>query len=584
MKRCILVGVSTTVIAGCAVNPQTGQPEFSPAVKTEFKSVFDNPDPCSNNDRNIAAIIGAGAGAVVGHYLGKNVAATVAGTGIGALVGMMIGHAMDERRCNLYHIAQQYQMKLASAPIKASSIDAANGQGDVVGLDVQMGGVDDEFLPGTATLTPRAKEYLGKVADQYNPKTFATSLDAQTRNAQNARQTAAAQSANQNAAAQRQLLIVGHSDERDNMSGPDLARLSEARAKAVAEVFRQHGVPAANIAYQGAGDSLPIAPNGTVQGRSDNNRVEVVDVPNLDALKAYASNRSANPANFAVARQADPGASGQDDWRTSDLAPTGASLTTPASLASNTPTTPQPAAAIHKVTRKKAVRAETTSADTTSNSAKSDVPGAPSAQAVASTSAHPANPVGAAGGLGFAGKPLPASGYQVNLGASRDKSSMFSFITDAHADTPVIIGSCLQDRPHASTLIRSLATNQPLKVEDSLPGLYGQPWFGSQGDAAVALLRVYVPSDAAAPVPPVTAEIYRREGSGYAVAPIARFRDAPVNVYRGADATLYRVFLQGSAQCVDLRVPTKSASGSGLVVYPWNDAEYKAVVNFSSKG
>ncbi|MFP3534290.1 hypothetical protein SB763_33590, partial [Burkholderia sp. SIMBA_042] len=84
--------------------------------------------------------------------------------------------------------------------------------------------------------------------------------------------------------------------------------------------------------------------------------------------------------------------------------------------------------------------------------------------------------------------------------------------------------------------------------------------------------------------PPVTAEIYRREGSGYAAAPIARFRDAPVNVYRGADATLYRVFLQGSAQRVDLRVPTKSASGSGLVIYPWNDAEYKAVVNFSSKG
>ncbi|WP_310632171.1 OmpA family protein [Paraburkholderia sp.] len=584
MKRCILVGVSTTVIAGCAVNPQTGQPEFSPAVKTEFKSVFDNPDPCSNNDRNIAAVIGAGAGAVLGHYLGKNAAATVAGTGLGAIVGMMIGHAMDERRCNLYHIAQQYQMKLASAPIKAASIDAANGQNDVVGLDVQMGGVDDEFLPGTATLTPRAKEYLGKVADQYNPKLVATSLDAQARNGQNAQQSAAAQSASQGAAAQRQLLIVGHSDERDNMSGPDLARLSEARAKAVAEVFRQHGVPAANIAYQGAGDSLPIASNGTAQGRSDNNRVEVVDVPSLDALKAYASNRSANPANFAVARQAEPGASGQDDLRTSDLAPTGASLTPPAPAAAQASTTTQTATATHKTTRKKIARSAAPSADTLSSAATSGVPGAASAQAVASTTARAGNSGGAAGGFGFDGKPLGTTGYQVNLGAASDKSSMFSFITAAHADTPVIIGSCLQDHPHTSTPIRSLATNQPLKVEDSLPGLYGQPWFGSQGDAAVALLRVYVPSDAAAPVPPVTAEIYRREGGGYAAAPIARFRDAPVNVYRGADATLYRVFLQGSAQCVDLRVPTKSASGSGLVVYPWKDAEYKAVVNFSSKG
>ncbi|MEJ0004587.1 MAG: hypothetical protein WDN30_15450 [Pararobbsia sp.] len=94
----------------------------------------------------------------------------------------------------------------------------------------------------------------------------------------------------------------------------------------------------------------------------------------------------------------------------------------------------------------------------------------------------------------------------------------------------VVIGSCLQDRPRASAPIRSLANDQPLKVEDSLPGLYGQPWFGSQGDAGVALLRVYVPSDAAAPVPPVTAEIYHREGSGYAAAPVARFEGAPVNV------------------------------------------------------
>ncbi|MEM5312345.1 OmpA family protein [Paraburkholderia sp. JHI869] len=584
MKRCILVGVSATAIAGCAVNPQTGQPEFSPAVKTELKSVFDNPDPCSNNDRNIAAFVGAGAGAVIGHYLGKNVAATVAGSGIGAIVGMMIGHAMDERRCNLYHIAQQYQMKLASAPIKAASINAANGEGDVVGLDVQMGGVDDEFLPCTATLTPRAKEYFGKVADQFNPKTVATSLDAQTRSGQNAQQNLVAQNVSQKAAAQRQLLVVGHSDERDNVPGADLARLSEARARAVAEVFRQHGVPASNIAYQGAGDSLPIAPNGTAQGRSDNNRVEVVDVPSLDALKAYASNRSANPANFAVAHQAGAGAADQDDLHTSDAAPSGASLPAPALAAVPALTPAQTASPTRKATRKKVARGEAPSADTMSGAVKSAASSSASAQADASATARAANAAGGPGGFGFDGKPLGKTGYQVNLGAAQDKSSMLSFITAAHADTPVIIGSCLLDHPHASTPIRSLATNQPLKVEDSLPGLYGQPWFGSQGDAAVALLRVYVPSDAAAPVPPVTAEIYHREGSGYAAIPVARFSDAPVNVYRGADATLYRVFLHGSARCVDLRVPTKSAAGSGLVVYPWNDAEYKAVVNFSSKG
>ncbi|MEJ0004588.1 MAG: glycine zipper domain-containing protein [Pararobbsia sp.] len=82
-----------------------GTARVFPGRKDRIHSVFDNPDPCSNNDRNIAGLIGAGAGAVIGHYLGKNAAATVAGTGIGAVVGMMVGHAMDERRCSLYHIA-----------------------------------------------------------------------------------------------------------------------------------------------------------------------------------------------------------------------------------------------------------------------------------------------------------------------------------------------------------------------------------------------------------------------------------------------------------------------------------------------
>ena len=581
MKRCLLVGVSTTVIAGCAINPQTGQPEFSPAARTEFRSIFDSPDPCSNNDRNIAAIIGAGAGAVAGHYLGKSAAATVAGTGLGAIVGMMIGHAMDERRCNLYHIAQQYQMKLASAPIKAASVSAGNDEGDVVGLDVQMGGFDEEFLPGTATLTPRAREYLGKVADQYSPKTVATSLDAQARSGQTAQQNAAARNASQSAAAQRTLLIVGHTDERDNVTGADLASLSQARAKAVAEVFHQRGVPAANIAYQGAGDSLPIAPNGTVQGRSDNNRVEVVDVPGLDALSAYASNRSANPANFAVAHAASAGEAGLDDLHTGDAGMSGASMPTSAPNAAPTLTIAQTATTTHRATHRMTAHVDAPTADTMSGNATNN---ASSAQAATSSSERAAHAVGTTGGLGFDGNPLDKTGYRVNLGAAQDKSSMFSFVTAAHADTPVIVGSCLQDHPHASTPIRSLATNMPLRVEESLPGLYGQPWFGSQGDAAVALLRVYVPSDAAAPVPPVTAEIYRREGSGYAAAPVASFRNAPVNVYRGAEATLYRVFLHGSAQCVDLRVPMKSAAGKGLIVYPWNDAEYKAVVNFSSKG
>lgn len=581
MKRSLVVGISTTLIAGCAINPQTGQPDFSPAAKAEFKSVFDSSDPCSNNNRNIGAVLGVGAGALLGHYLGKSTATTIFGAGAGGLAGMLIGHAMDQRRCNLYRIAQQYQMKLVSAPITAASLDVPVPEGgkanQPVGLDVQMGNPDDEFAPGTAILTPKAHEYLGKIADQYNPKAMQTQLGGQV-------------SAGQGGVETRQLLVVGHTDERDGVSGVDLARLSEARAKAVAEVFRQHGVPAANISYQGAGDALPIASNGTQQGRSDNNRVELIDVPTVNALKAYASTRTANPANFSVARATQAGDAGQDALMAAGSGTTvpvaAASAVSVAETASANRATSVPAATPETGTtvkpKAKAVMAPSADKTKIAQGASGGNQAATPTKTVSRASAVSAQSKAMSG---FNGEPIGANGYQVNLGASTEKSSIFSFITAAHADTPVIIGSCLQDHPHVSSPIRSLASNQPLKLGDALPGLYGQPWLGSQGDAGIALLHVYVPSDGAAPIPPVTAEIYRKDGSGgFASKPLARYKDAPVNVYRGTNATLYRVFLNNGAQCVDLRVPVRSANANGLLVYPWNDEEYKALVNFSSKG
>ncbi|PTB17305.1 cell envelope biogenesis protein OmpA [Trinickia symbiotica] len=550
-KKLIALGVSTSVLAGCAINPQSGQPEFAPAVKTTFQSIFDSPDPCSSNDRNIGVLVGAGIGAIAGHYLGKNTGQTLAGAAAGALVGGLIGHAMDQRRCNLYRVAQQYNMKLASAPVTASGLgispQAGSSANDTVGLDVQMGSQDDEFLPGTATLTPRSREYLAHIADQYSP----AALGPQATPAQKAQ------------FAQRHLLIVGHTDERDDASGAELAALSEARARAVAQVFAARGVPAANIEYQGAGDALPIVPNGTQNGHSDNNRVEVVDMPNLDYLARYAANRAANPANFTVAQQAadrphvSAGALDEQIGEASHTAPAAALDSTHAA------TTTHPA-------RKKA-KSKLPPSTVDARSSSAPVAAASSTAPAIST-------------FGFDGKPMNDAGYRVDLGAARENSSFFNFIRPANADTPVTIGSCLLDHPHVSTSIRNLATNQTLKVDDALPGLYGQPWFGDQGAAGIALMHVYVPRDGAAPIPPVTAEIFRRDDQGYSHEPIARFADAPVNVYRGSSATLYRVFLHGGAQCIDLRVPVKSAKADGIIVYPSDGKEYQAAGAFTSKG
>lgn len=75
--------------------------------------------------------------------------------------------------------------------------------------------------------------------------------------------------------------IVGHTDGKGNDAYNQ--RLSEARADAVADWFRQQvGVRARAFAVSGKGESAPIAPNAQADGRDDpagrarNRRVEVI--------------------------------------------------------------------------------------------------------------------------------------------------------------------------------------------------------------------------------------------------------------------------------------------------------------------
>lgn len=53
-------------------------------------------------------------------------------------------------------------------------------------------------------------------------------------------------------------------------------KLSERRAESVAAVFREAGMPAANIEVRGLGMSKPVADNKTRSGRSENRRVAII--------------------------------------------------------------------------------------------------------------------------------------------------------------------------------------------------------------------------------------------------------------------------------------------------------------------
>ncbi|WP_109476911.1 OmpA family protein [Paraburkholderia sp. C35] len=552
----IALGVALCV-SGCAINPQTGQPEVAASVKTQFNSIFNSEDPCSNNDRNIGIAVGVVAGGVIG-YLADGAKGAVAGAAIGAGGGFLVGHALDARRCELYRIAQANGLKLASAPITQGKPNAGSAdKPTTVGLDVQLENKSDEFVAGSAELTPQARKYLSQIANQYSPKTLMAALPPDATAEQRAQ------------ASGRKVLIVGHTDENDSSLGVDVASLSQQRAKAVAKVFADQGVPVQNIFYQGAGDTLPVAPNGTDQGREENQRVQIVDVPTEADLQQFLSARTADPANYRFANAS----------TTSIQEPS--SVARKNSVASASPdhsaTAKQPAKPRSKpVAVAKSNNAA--SAKTETNADQSAASNGTAAVAPQQQTTVTASDAGASG-YNFGGTPTAGSGIPVRLGSSPARSS-FSLISNANAGAPMTLNSCLGDRPHVASAVRNLATGQVLNVRDYLPGFYGAPWAAGMGGNLVALLDVRVPSDAGSPVPQPELKIYKDYTGNVSQKPSYSAR-VPVNVYRGSDATLYRVFVDGPMQCMDLVVPLSKPRATGNVYYTNRSVDYTASGNFA---
>ncbi len=76
-----------------------------------------------------------------------------------------------------------------------------------------------------------------------------------------------------------QVVVFGHTDsipvQRSNPFSSN-QKLSDARARTIAQMLADAGVPIEKIAYQGRADSEPIADNTTREGRARNRRVEIL--------------------------------------------------------------------------------------------------------------------------------------------------------------------------------------------------------------------------------------------------------------------------------------------------------------------
>jgi outer membrane protein OmpA-like peptidoglycan-associated protein len=216
VSKSALVAMLALSVAGCyTYDPYTGEKKVSDTTK--------------------GAGIGAAAGAVVGLLTGGDAAAhrknALIAAGVGALAGGAIGNYMDRQEANLRH-------DLAGTGVSVTRI------GDNITLNMP-GNIT--FKSDSAELDPSFYKVLNSVnvvVKKYN-KTVVE--------------------------------VAGHTDSTG--AADYNQKLSERRANSVAQYLETQGLANNRVVTVGAGESRPVADNGTPEGRQANRRVELTLTP-----------------------------------------------------------------------------------------------------------------------------------------------------------------------------------------------------------------------------------------------------------------------------------------------------------------
>jgi len=195
---------------------------------------------CSSMSRTKkGALIGSGAGAAIGAAIGKKAGNTALGAILGAAVGgaagAYIGNYMDKQ-------AEEIERDIEGAKVERV------GEGIKITFDSGI-----LFDVDKASLRWEARENLGELARILN-KYENTNI-----------------------------LIEGHTDatgsEEYNLE------LSRKRAQSVANEIASRKVDPTRFTIMGYGESQPVAPNETAEGRQQNRRVELAIMANEELKK-----------------------------------------------------------------------------------------------------------------------------------------------------------------------------------------------------------------------------------------------------------------------------------------------------------
>lgn len=481
---------------------------------------------CATLEKHQGAVIGCGVGTLVGAVVGKQISGKKGrniGAAVGAGIGCTLGIQWDKRRQALQEAAKRHQLALSFESIQTANTEAAQ---QAALVDIPPAVTDDTANGLLATLNTTL---FAENSDQLDSHAREALLDI----------------ARQYQDSQQPILITGHTDSNGDAQANML--LSERRAKTVAELFKQAGLPAERLFYQGAGESQPIASNLSLNGRAQNRRVEILEIDSEESLLLHSLSRKTSLANLRYS-----------------VKQTASLPTVQTAPVAKAPTKKRPAkttkAAKAGQTAKTSPTAKASSTTKTSRHSDGQASSNPGQQ----TSGH---------FIDFGGYPLSQLNSSPLLGQLKPKkNSSFSILSAAYANTEALpAGRCIQDEPRISGDVRSLkdGSTHRYKTSDFLPGLYRVPWFNQVNGHLISLSPVSVLRNEAQVAEFPMLKVFRDYQPGKNQADLAL--QTQVNTYDAQDNLLYRVFIRQSEQlqCVDLLLPKAApfAAQAGYLFY-----------------
>jgi len=198
--------------------------------------------------------LGAAAGAIIGHAVGSPGAGAAIGGALGGVTGAVAGDRLQKRDTEMTATQARIERQRAEIARNRQLLDEFK-QRNLEARETERGVVvnlpDVLFEFGQSTLTDGAAGRVQDMADVLNTQ-----------------------------AAGRRVSVEGHTDAIGSEDANQ--RLSEARARSVADALSGSGVEESRLSTTGYGEHYPVAPNtnpdgsDNAAGRAKNRRVEVV--------------------------------------------------------------------------------------------------------------------------------------------------------------------------------------------------------------------------------------------------------------------------------------------------------------------